>query len=94
MNMRTMIAAGGATLVFAIIALAVSQTVPWQEDNAGGAEDFDDLAQSLFTDHVIALEVLGILLTAALIGALVIARPLGSVDDSSHYAPASMEEEE
>ncbi len=49
------------------------------------AEDMDALVDALFDDHVLALEVLGILLTAALIGAMVIARPLGTVDDATNY---------
>jgi len=51
----------------------------------GDANDMDALVTALFDEHVIALEVLGILLTAAMIGALVIARPLGVPEDSSNY---------
>lgn len=70
--------------LFLLMAYAVSQSAPWFEEGTG-TEDIDAIVQDLFTDHVIALEVLGVLLTAAMIGALVIARPLVSGLDSDHY---------
>lgn len=75
----------GAGVLFAIMAAAITRTTPWQEVGAGGAEDIAALAQALFSDYVIALEVLGVLLTAAMIGAMVIARPLGVPLDRQHY---------
>jgi len=86
--LHKLIAATGAGLVFVVMALAFTGTEPWQE--AGdGQESMDALVEGLFTDHVITLEVLGVLLTAAMIGALVIARPLGAPDDSTHYGHPS-----
>ncbi len=83
--MNKLVAAAVAFVAFGAIAYAVSATDPWQKDGAGGAEDIDAIVTDLFTDHVIAFEVLGILLTAAMIGALVIARPLTGGLDSAHY---------
>ena len=69
-------------------------TDAWQEAGDGTAEDMDTLVQALFTDHVIALEVLGVLLTAAMIGALTIARPIGGPTDDEEPAALAVEEEE
>ena len=52
----------------------------------------DALVAAMFGPQVIALEVLGILLTAAMIGALVIARPVGQRSDTEHYPKVSAEE--
>ena len=64
----------------------------WGED-ARSTVDYDTgvglLVTSVFETHVVSLEVLGILLTAAMIGALVIARPLGTAPDERHYAEVS-----
>ncbi len=82
-----------AAAIFAAMALSIRDTAPWQADGAdGGAGDLDALVTGLFDTHVIALEVLGILLTAAMIGALVIARPLGQAPDADHYPHPSREE--
>jgi hypothetical protein len=67
-----------ATAFFVFLSLAAIDSPGFDQEPAGGAEDFDRLADAIFTDHVLALEALGILLTAAMIGAMVIARPLGS----------------
>lgn len=97
MDLRKLMAFTVAVAAFAVIGMAAVATEPWSESGTG-EEDMDALVVALFTDHVIALEVLGILLTAALIGALVIARPLGAIDDERHYDAAGMgavsEEEE
>jgi hypothetical protein len=50
------------------------------------ANDQTTMVDALFGGQVIAFEVLGILLTAAMIGALVIARPLEAPADDSHYS--------
>lgn len=50
------------------------------------ANDQGPLVDTMFKPQVLALEVLGILLTAAMIGALVIARPLEAAADESHYS--------
>lgn len=71
--------------IFGVMAQAIGATEAFQADGVGEAEDFETLADGLFTTHVIAFEVLGVLLTAAMIGAMVIARPLGSPPDSDNY---------
>ncbi len=79
------VAAAVALGFFVFMAVAISGVDAWSEGNDGSAEDFTTLTDALFSDHVLALEVLGILLTAAMIGAMIIARPMGSVDDSVNY---------
>ncbi len=86
------IAAAVAFVAFGTIAIAVTQTAPWYEEGVGGAETYDAIVQDLFTDHVIALEVLGVLLTAAMIGALVVARPLTGGADTANYPKADDED--
>ncbi len=73
-------------VLFAALAAAVLAAEPWGNDPVGGAEDVDAIATDLFREHLVAFEVLGILLTAAMIGALVIARPLVSGMDGDVYA--------
>lgn len=85
-------AAALALALFVALALALRSPESWAQGRSGTADDLDALTTAIFTKHVVALEVLGILLTAAMIGALVIARPLGSVEDRSHYAHVSAEE--
>lgn len=83
---------GTAFLLFIVMAAGILSTQPWLETPLGGAEDMDAIANDLFSDHLIAFEVLGVLLTAAMIGALVIARPLVTGMDSDVYKPANAEE--
>jgi hypothetical protein len=78
-----------ALLLFAVLAGTFSGIEAWQDGGAGSADDLEGLVKALFEDHVVALEVLGILLTAAMIGALVIARPLLNPPDSAHYMTPS-----
>lgn len=85
----------GASVALTILLLmagAVAQTADWQVEGTGGAEDIDAIVQDIFTDHLVAFEVLGVLLTAAMIGALVIARPMVSGLDSDHYPKADRAE--
>lgn len=72
-------------VIFFAIAMAVADTAAWQETMVGGAEDVDAIVVDLFEQHVVAFEILGVLLTAAMIGALVIARPMGLPLDRSAY---------
>ena len=85
-----LIGAGTAVVLFAFMGYIVSTTDPWQSGAAANSTtDANDLAGvtgSLFGPNVIAFEVLGILLTAAMIGALVIARPLDAPSDESRYS--------
>ncbi|MFA5943778.1 MAG: NADH-quinone oxidoreductase subunit J [Candidatus Thermoplasmatota archaeon] len=84
----------GATVafaLFAVMALIVAGTEPWQGDSGSeaateSANDTQAVVDSLFGPNVIAFEVLGILLTAIMIGALVIARPLDAQSDSERYS--------
>ncbi len=82
-NQRLMFAGATAGLLFLVMAYAIAGTEPWQSGTEG-TEDIDALVESLFTDNLVAFEVLGVLLTGAMIGALVIARPL--VTGSDAYA--------
>lgn len=58
--------------LFAVIAFAVSDTIPWYRP-VGGGEDSQGIATAIFEDYVIAFEVLGLLLTASLLGAMYLA---------------------
>ncbi len=75
-------------VLFSALAAAVLAAEPWGLDPVGGAEDIDAIATDLFREHVVAFEVLGILLTAAMIGSLVIARPLVAGMDRDVYPTA------
>lgn len=76
-----------ALVILATMVLAVQSPPSWQAEGVGDAEDFATLADGIFSKHVLALEVLGILLTAVMIGAMTIARPLGlPTDREMHYA--------
>lgn len=76
-------AVAAAFFVFMVIGINANT---WGASSDADADDFTGLVDALFSDHVLALEVLGILLTAALIGAMVIARPLNTVDDATNYS--------
>jgi hypothetical protein len=71
--------------IAAVMVTAFLTTPSWMAEPAGDAEDFETLAEALFTTEVMAFLALGVLLTAAMIGAMIIARPLGAEDDASHY---------
>ena len=79
-----------ASVLFLVMLLHIQDTAPWQAKNATNAttdaNDLTGLTDSLFGPNVIAFEVLGVLLTAAMIGALVIARPLDAPTDESRYS--------
>jgi hypothetical protein len=62
------------------------------EGQPAAANDLTGVTDSLFGYDVIAFEVLGILLTAAMIGALVIARPLEAQTDESRYSHPTPEQ--
>ena len=50
------------------------------------------LGRSLFTDHVFAFEITGVLLTIAVVGAVVLARrPVGDVIDFDEFPDADDE---
>jgi hypothetical protein len=75
-----------ALAIFGVMVLTIGDVTGWRRDGAGMETEVEPLVDALFDQHVIAFEVLGILLTAAMIGALVIARPLGQPPDETHYA--------
>lgn len=77
-----------ATAIFGTMAMSIMDTPDWRQEGQGlpaEASQLDPIVTGIFEEHVFALEVLGVLLTAAMIGALVIARPLGQAPDSVHY---------
>ena len=94
MNDRTrtvLIGAAVSLALFAVMGLIVAKTEPWQQDtadeaNSAKANDVQAVVDTLFGPDVIGFEVLGILLTAIMIGALVIARPLDAQSDSERYS--------
>lgn len=79
-----------AVAIFATMGLTVSKTQPWQQPGNATAQqqanDTDGLVGALFGPFVVPFEILGILLTAAMIGALVIARPMDAMQDSERYS--------
>ncbi len=83
------------TILGVLLALAMG-TAAWQasptDANQTAANNLDTLVTQLFAGQVVALEVLGVLLTAVMIGALVIARPLTGVSDKERYAAISRRE--
>jgi hypothetical protein len=74
-KVQVAIAALIALLLFAVLALAIKVTPAWVQQ-PGTPNDVGAMTDSLFDAQVIPFEVLGILLTAVMIGALVTARPL------------------
>jgi hypothetical protein len=81
-------------VIFAVMALLVRGVAPWRAgpDGTGPANDLQSVVDTLFGDDVIAFEVLGVLLTAAMIGALVIARPMEAQTDESRYSHPTAEQ--
>jgi len=92
MNRRMTLVFGAAValLLFALMAFTIVGTEPWAgegtQDNVTKANDQATMVDTLFGPQVVAFEVLGVLLTAAMIGALVIARPIDAEADESHYS--------
>lgn len=87
----TFVGAAVSTGLFLVMALVVAGTGPWQGDSGNetsmeAANDTQAVVDSLFGPNVIGFEVLGILLTAIMIGALVIARPLDAQSDADRYS--------
>lgn len=80
-----------ALLLGLILAVVAQGGGPWgslvgTDANQTAANDLDGVLDSLFGPNVVALEILGVLLTAVMIGALVLARPLVGVADEDRYA--------
>ncbi len=92
MNRRMTLLFGAvvAGVLFALMALTIRGTAPWNDEGTqvgvDAANDQSALVDALLDGQVVPFEVLGILLTAAMIGALVIARPLDAEADESHYS--------
>jgi len=74
-GIQVWLAAIVAIVLFAVLALAIRATPAWIEQ-AGTPNDVESITDALFGPQVIPFEVLGVLLTAVMIGALVTARPL------------------
>jgi hypothetical protein len=93
---QLLLGALAASVLFLVMLLLIQDTAPWQAKNATNAttdaNDLTAVTDSLFGPNVIAFEVLGILLTAAMIGALVIARPLDAPTDESRYSHPTAEQ--
>jgi NADH-quinone oxidoreductase subunit J len=85
-----------AVLLAGLMASIVQATAPWKatasDATVASANDLTTLVDAMFGRQLIALEVLGVLLTAVMIGALVIARPLGVVPDEAHYQNVTKEQ--
>jgi len=62
------------------------------DQSQAAANSFTALTDALFGPQGIPLLILGVLLTAVMIGALVTARPLGAPDDATNYAPVTREQ--
>lgn len=96
MNRRRTLLFGAfvSLVIFAVMALLVRGVAPWQAgpDGSVQANDVQSIVDDLFGDDVIGFEVLGILLTAAMIGALVIARPMEAPSDESRYSHPTPEQ--
>jgi hypothetical protein len=74
-KVQVLLAAVVALLLFAVLAMAIRATPAWTQQ-PGAPNDYESLTDALFGPQVIPFEVLGVLLTAVMIGALVTARPL------------------
>ncbi len=98
MNRRNtvLVGAGAALLLFVTMALTIRATEAWagegSTDAQARANDLDNLVRILFDGQVIGFEVLGVLLTAAMIGAMVIARPMEAIADEDRYAHVTDQE--
>ncbi|HET6398550.1 MAG TPA: NADH-quinone oxidoreductase subunit J [Candidatus Thermoplasmatota archaeon] len=94
---RNLLAALAALALFGLMAMAVRDAEGWATSPDTSAlgespQQLDALVSLLFGDHVLAFEVLGVLLTAAMIGALVVARPLHVKPDEDNYAKPTPEQ--
>lgn len=94
-RMRFLLGGIVSAVLLLVMVVAIQDTKPWTEaqpepdgvgDRSSVANDQARVVDTMFGPQVLALEVLGILLTAAMIGALVIARPLEAPDDDTHYS--------
>ena len=101
MNRRMTLLLGAvvAVAIFAVMGLTVSKTQPWHDTGDAAAQqqanDVGGITGALFGPFVVPFEVLGVLLTAAMIGALVIARPMEALQDSERYShPTAAQVEE
>jgi hypothetical protein len=74
-KVQVAVAALIALILFLVLILAIRATPAWAQQ-PGTPNDYTNLTDALFGPQVIPFEVLGILLTAVMIGALVTARPL------------------
>ncbi|MGB0653601.1 MAG: NADH-quinone oxidoreductase subunit J [Thermoplasmatota archaeon] len=89
---RIVLSAIACILIYAMIDASIRDVDAWGEEREGNSEDLATIVDALFEDHVFAFEVLGVLLTAAMIGAMVIARPMAQQPDEEHYTDVSDQE--
>jgi NADH-quinone oxidoreductase subunit J len=83
----------GTGLAAAILGLLASLTLrggPWSglmatESSVAQANDLDNVVTALFGPIVLPFLILGVLLTAVMVGALVLARPLRAKPDEENY---------
>jgi hypothetical protein len=76
---QLLVAALVALAILSVMVLAIRATPDWRQagtDGSDSANDMTGITDALFGPQVIPFEVLGVLLTAIMIGALVTARPL------------------
>ncbi|HUR25754.1 MAG TPA: NADH-quinone oxidoreductase subunit J [Candidatus Thermoplasmatota archaeon] len=83
-------------VLYLVMTAVVASTTPWLDGDAAAAptdaNDLTAVTDALFGPDVIAFEVLGVLLTAVMIGALVIARPLDAQSDAERYSCPTREQ--
>lgn len=80
-------AGGLAAIVLAVILTVVMLSTDWPDvSEAPAAASTTDVATLLFTDHVFAFEIVGVLLLAAVIGGIFLAKREDSVDPGEHDA--------
>lgn len=89
-RMTLLFGAAVALVLFVLMALVIRDTTAWageaSDADIDAANDQSAMVDALLDGQVVPFEVLGILLTAAMIGALVIARPLDAEPDEAHYS--------
>ncbi|MFO1533141.1 MAG: NADH-quinone oxidoreductase subunit J [Thermoplasmatota archaeon] len=86
-----------AGLVLGLLLALVARSGAWSgaaatDANQTQANDLDRVMDALFGAQAIPLEVLGILLTAVMIGALVLARPMQAPPDAERYAQVTRDQ--
>ena len=71
---RRLVAGLGGLLVFGVMAAALVESLEDAELSRSGPSTTAELADSIFSDYIVPFEAVSVLLLAALIGAIVVAR--------------------